>query len=205
MKKIIVVLALALVCVGCGASPPTTHAPVRPTPPSTGGTQTPYPTSFASPTRTTQPFAPTASIVPLLPPAMCRSHSDLQDAVCTPGVILFVGTDALCVPGYTRTVRNVTALVRAQVFAEYGIRTHASGQYEIDHLIPLELGGSNDIRNLWPQTATKPYGYHEKDTLENVLHSLVCTGKKPLHDAQAEISTNWIVDYQKYVLNTVMP
>jgi len=42
--------------------------------------------------------------------------------------------------------RNVPESEKRQVYAEYGIRSHASGQYEVDHLIPLELGGSNSIR-----------------------------------------------------------
>jgi hypothetical protein len=29
---------------------------------------------------------------------------------------------------------------KAQVYAEYGIASHASGEYEMDHLISLELG-----------------------------------------------------------------
>ena len=42
--------------------------------------------------------------------------------------------------------RNVPESEKRQVYAEYGIRSHASGQYEVDHLIPLELSGSNSIR-----------------------------------------------------------
>jgi hypothetical protein len=33
------------------------------------------------------------------------------------------------------------------VYEEYGVKSHGSGVYEVDHLIPLELGGSNSIRN----------------------------------------------------------
>jgi 5-methylcytosine-specific restriction endonuclease McrA len=49
-------------------------------------------------------------------------------------------------------VRNVPAEMKRQVYHEYGITSHGSGEYEIDHLIPLELGGSNSIKNLWPES-----------------------------------------------------
>ena len=54
----------------------------------------------------------------------------------------------LYMPGYTTTVRNVPMKVRKQVFVEYGIPYAQHSGYEVDHLISLQLGGSNDISNL---------------------------------------------------------
>jgi hypothetical protein len=51
-------------------------------------------------------------------------------------------------PGYAKSVRHVSGMIKAQVYREYGIASHRSGEYEVDHLISLELGRSNDIRNL---------------------------------------------------------
>src|SRR4029077_13314579 len=68
------------------------------------------------------------------------------------------------------------------------------------HLIPLSLGGSNSIRNLWPQSyRTSPWNAHVKDVLERRLHNLVCAEKVDLQTAQHEIATDWIKAYQKYV------
>ena len=70
----------------------------------------------------------------------------------------------------------------------------------MDHLIPLSLGGSNSIPNLWPQSYhTTPWNAHVKDVLEVRLHNLVCNGKVDLQTAQHEIATNWIKAYQKYI------
>jgi hypothetical protein len=64
----------------------------------------------------------------------------------------------------------------------------------------LELGGSNDIRNLWPQSyTTKPLNAHTKDALEDHLHALVCAGKVPLLQAQHDISTDWPAASKKYM------
>ena len=63
----------------------------------------------------------------------------------------------------------------AEQVTEYGITSHAPGQYEVDHLVSLELGGSNDIANLWPELASPKPGFHEKDKVENYLHAQVCS------------------------------
>jgi hypothetical protein len=84
----------------------------------------------------------------------CR-RGRLPDRRCTPGATFNVGAAQVCVSGYSQRVRNVPASEKRQVYAEYGIRTHSSGQYEVDHLIPLELGGSNSIRNLCLRLPTR--------------------------------------------------
>ena len=123
----------------------------------------------------------------------------LPDPTITPGATLAVGTDDICVPGYTKVVRAVPTSVKRQVYEEYGITTHEPGEYEVDHLISLELGGSNSVRNLWPQSyRSQPWNAHVKDALENELHKQVCSGQLDLTTAQREISGNWIGAYKKY-------
>lgn len=107
----------------------------------------------------------------------------------------------ICIPGYSSSVRNVTTTTKNKVFAQYKVNP-LKDYYEVDHLISLELGGSNDIKNLWPQSySTYPWNARLKDKLENRLHKLVCDGKLDLPTAQYEISTDWIKAYQKYFHN----
>src|ERR1700674_1383784 len=90
------------------------------------------------------------------------------DSVKTPGATMAVTVQDICTPGYTKKVRSVPIAVKREVFESYGITTHSPGEYEVDHLIPLEVGGSNSIRNLWPQSfLTSPWNAHVKDKLEN--------------------------------------
>jgi hypothetical protein len=68
------------------------------------------------------------------------------------------------------------------------------------NLIPLSLGGSNSIRNLWPHsTKTSPWNSYVKDALERKLHKLVCVGQLDLKTAQNQMASNWIEAYKKYV------
>jgi hypothetical protein len=61
--------------------------------------------------------------------------------------------------------------------------------YEEDHFISLELGGSpKDPKNLWPEPHPS---YNEKDKVENYLNSKVCSGELSLAQAQQEIVKNW--------------
>jgi hypothetical protein len=123
----------------------------------------------------------------------------LPDSARTPGAILEVTAADICVPGYSRRVRNVPAPVKRGVYASYGIRRHRPGDYEVDHLISLELGGSNSQRNLWPESFhTSPWNAHVKDDLENELHRRVCNGTLDLAVAQREIATDWVAAWRKY-------
>ena len=70
----------------------------------------------------------------------------------TPGDAFDVTAQDLCVPGYSKKVRNVPVEMKREVYEEYGVTSHGPGDYEVDHLIPLELGGSNSIKNLWPES-----------------------------------------------------
>jgi len=95
------------------------------------------------------------------------------------------------------SLRNVPFSEKDQVYAEYGVFQHSPGQYEVDHLVPLELGGNNDIANLWPEAAYPKPGFHEKDQVENYLHDQVCSGAMPMKEAQTEIATNWLAVYNR--------
>jgi hypothetical protein len=124
----------------------------------------------------------------------------LPDLKLTPGNTFDVTAQDVCIPGYAKKVRAVPAWLKGQAYAEYGITEYKTGDYEVDHLIPLSLGGSNSIRNLWPQsTKTSPWNSFVKDVPERKLHKLVCAGQFDLKTAQSEIASNWIEAYQKYV------
>jgi hypothetical protein len=111
----------------------------------------------------------------------------------------------ICVTGYTATIRPpasyTTRLKIKQLATTYNFYTNRTPSlYEEDHLISLELGGNpTDPKNLWAQPWAGT-GAHVKDQLENRLRALVCSGKLTLTDAQKQISGNWFLAYQKYVV-----
>ena len=74
---------------------------------------------------------------------------------------------------------------------------------EIDHIVPLELGGSNDIANLFPEPGSGRADYHDKDKLENRLHALVCAGSMRLTVAQRSIAADWRALYARVFGSTV--
>ena len=122
----------------------------------------------------------------------------LNNLRITPGATFSVTVAEICRPGYASSVRNVPQSEKAAVYGEYGIASHRSGQYEVDHLISLELGGSNAIANLWPEPNDHPRGYlNSKDIIENRLHALVCAHDIALATAQRLIATDWVAEYHR--------
>jgi hypothetical protein len=64
----------------------------------------------------------------------------------------------------------------------------------------LALGGSNSIKNLWPEpNTTSPWNARVKDALEVRLHKLVCRKQVALEAAQHEIATDWTEAYRTYL------
>jgi hypothetical protein len=109
----------------------------------------------------------------------------------TPGDVLTTDASVVCVPGYAASVRDVPESEKNAVYAEYGVVRHTPAEAEVDHLVSLELGGSDDIRNLWVEPYEPRPGAHEKDKVENYLHREVCAGRMSLVEAQREIATDW--------------
>ena len=129
--------------------------------------------------------------------ANCQAEGPLPDKDCTPGDVFEDATkERICVSGYSSTVRNVSTDLKEKIFEEYGIEYPVEfGSYEIDHLIPLALGGSNDISNLWPKSAEPFPGFYEKNITGNYLHEEVCKGNIALSVAQERMADNWTLIY----------
>ena len=137
------------------------------------------------------------SVTPSSAQAAPPSGVPLPDARLTPGAAFpAVTTTQICAPGYTRRVRDVPAALKEAVFRRYAVRyPPPAGAFEVDHLIPLELGGSNDVVNLWPQPRRGSFGAAAKDHLENRLHAEVCAGRLDLAAAQRDIAANWYAEW----------
>jgi len=124
----------------------------------------------------------------------------LPDDIVTPGVIRTTDETEICDPKFrTEPFRKTTPAMKTQVYREYGVKRGTGicvGGCEVDHRLPLELGGLDDIRNLWPQPSRPVPGFHEKDLLENHLKYSVCTDKTmTLKEAQADLLGDWYTAY----------
>ena len=134
----------------------------------------------------------------------------LPDPRCTPGSIDPIVTQAnihktICVSGYTAKIRPPEAQTEKFKFGEaypaYGLPQ--STKTELDHNVPLELGGSNDATNLWPEPETSIP--NAKDYVENAANKAVCSSpaRLTLAVAQYDIATNWVaLGKQLGVINT---
>jgi hypothetical protein len=113
----------------------------------------------------------------------------MPNRALTPGAIQSSDTAAICTPGWAAAHRDVSDATKDFVAREYGLSSRSG--YEIDHLIPLEIGGSNSVSNLWPEPYNSPYGATQKDGLEDYLREQVCYHGMPLATAQREIAADW--------------
>jgi hypothetical protein len=135
-----------------------------------------------------------------VPPVAHYGHHGaavLPDPQTTPGKVRTIEATEVCAGGSTKQYRHTTATEKSQVYLWYGAKKVKGQCCEVDHLIPLELGGADELPNLWPEPYEPRPGAHEKDHLENFLHAQVCAGKMTLTQAQAEIAKDWYAAYQQ--------
>lgn len=142
---------------------------------------------------------PTAAVLSIQTDSssLCHINGVLPDTNCTPGSIDPQVTQdnifqTICSKGYSTSVRPPVAYtnkLKRQQIIDYGYLDTNLKDYEEDHLISLELGGSpTDPKNLWPEPDDSP---NPKDAIENLCHHKVCSGEISLSDAQKQIATNW--------------
>jgi hypothetical protein len=146
------------------------------------------------------PYAPDRRITGTQLPA-CKFRGQLPDPACTPGAVgVRTGDPAadqaqVCNAGFADRHRPIgTAKFKLAAMKAYNVPTADIRVVEYDHLIPLSLGGANDVRNLWPQRSDLPgQGFrNSKDDLELNMWRAVCVRHTiSLPDAQLAFARQW--------------
>jgi hypothetical protein len=166
---------------GCAQLPTTPKSQPAPVSAPTG----PAPPAVASPLRT-------AAEDPKNGPCIQTTHGCVA---LNPDVDEDTVDATICVSGYTRSVRPATSYtnaVKKKLMQEAGIGAVRMSDFELDHIVPLALGGHpRKVSNLMLQPWEGEHGAKMKDLLEVRLQALVCHGKLDLTDAQACIAENW--------------
>jgi hypothetical protein len=124
------------------------------------------------------------SVAPSSP--YCNGH--VPDPSITPGKLCTAqdpNFDKYVYPAQiAHCTRKVTMAEKDAVAAAYGVARKDYSKYEFDHLISLELGGDDDITNLWPQPIAEA---KEKDVLEDELGAKLRAGTITQADAVAQL------------------
>jgi hypothetical protein len=131
------------------------------------------------------------TIFVLIALASIAAAQSLPNPKLTPGKVRTTSVREICSPKFrTAKYRKTTLAQKKAVCHSYGVKNCPRyGAMELDHLVPLLLGGADVKENIFVQMA--PW-YHEKDKLEMFLHAEVCSGKIALPKAQQCIADNWI-------------
>jgi hypothetical protein len=107
--------------------------------------------------------------------------------------------------GFMAAADGVSQII-ARLAAEFVMSEQLPGgrhpDYEIDHLIPLGIGGADSDANLWPEpraTVEPEWNAERKDQLEAKLRALVCAGRLDIVVAQKAVADDWTVAWRCYV------
>ena len=128
------------------------------------------------------------------------SRSARPDRLCSPAAYYSRLTRrVICAASFrTSSIRNVPQTEKFAVERAYGMAESYYGHtIEIDHIVPLELGGSNALANLFPEPGSGAANYHFKDALENRAKAAVCDGQLSLRTARMGFARNWVALYHR--------
>jgi len=124
--------------------------------------------------------------------------AQLPSSVQTPGNKSKASEAQVCAADFEASVKPMAKWQHDQALERYGKRPE-DFTGELDHLIPISLGGTNDPDNLWPLPANKDMGPEQKKALDAKLHELVCNKTLKLKDAQEAVKKDWVKAYNEYV------
>lgn len=125
------------------------------------------------------------------------ASAQLPNSFATPGATTRAGAKEICAAGYEASVKPVSSWQKNSALEKYGIRPE-SFTGELDHLVPVSLGGSNEPENLWPIHAAGDMTPAAKARLAEKLKTMVCDGKMSLKDAQNAFKKDWTKAYKQY-------
>jgi hypothetical protein len=162
-------------------------------------------------------FALAACTAPTLPSVTPQASAAVGSDACHVNGVTYCALNAnvtqatihstICVKGWTTTVRPPTSYtepLKKQMIALYanqhvGDANWTLGNTELDHRVPLELGGApKDPNNLSPEEHPGTVGSVTKDGDENAFNKSVCNGSQTLAQAQAAFVGKWLAVYPAY-------
>ena len=124
--------------------------------------------------------------------------AQLPSSFQTPGAKSKANEAQVCAADFEASVKPMAKWQREQALERYGKRPE-DFTGDLDHLIPLSLGGTNDPDNIWPLPSNKDMGPEQKKALDLKLHELVCNKTITLKAAQDAIKKDWVKAYNEYV------
>jgi hypothetical protein len=140
-------------------------------------------------------------LVALILSGGAAAQTAVPDPTLTPGAVRTTDVADVCSHG-TAHLRHMTRDRSDAIMAEYGLPGGPHPDFEIDHLIPLGIGGADDDRNLWPEprvTVDSEWSAERKDQVEAKLRALVCAGRLDITVAQQAIADDWTEAWLRYV------
>jgi hypothetical protein len=123
--------------------------------------------------------------------------AQLPNTYNTPGATTKANAKEICAADYATSQKPASGWQKTTALERYGIRPETfSG--DLDHLVPVALGGSNDPDNLWPMRGKDEFTPAAKAQLAERLKQMVCDGKLSLKDAQNAFKKDWTKTYKQY-------
>jgi hypothetical protein len=180
----VALLALAWALGGCASSPQ--QASVAPAPPVASATASAATASASDPASASTRATTVASAASGAQP-YDASQLDPRVTQATIG-------KTIAVSGYTTRVRppvRVTNPIKQRLMREHHYPGPAS-KYELDHFIPLCVGGSSNLHNLWLEPIAEA---HRKDVDEVRARDEVVRGVWTLAQGQQYIRDKWRIHY----------
>jgi cytochrome c-type biogenesis protein CcmH/NrfF len=184
-------LLLSLLLVGACAVAPRQEQPPAPPP------------AYPEQPRERAPAPPPApEISPEPAPVPAPAYPKVTYGALDPSVTSQTIQKTICISHYTDTVRPPTSYtnpIKRRLMKDVGIGWSHASEYELDHIIPLGVGGAPRAEeNLQLLPLEGPDGSKRKNRIEKKLQCLVCSGQLPLAVAQAEVADNWQAAYKRY-------
>ena len=100
--------------------------------------------------------------------------------------------NTICKPSYVKKIKSqITNETSTKIFAEYSIAKKKRSDYAIDHLVPVDMGGTNALTNLWPIPLKGTATPQRKAVVDAAVRKSMCAGFISLAAAQGLFNISW--------------